>query len=153
MNPLNGLPRTAVIRHPVVDSRLEIKNHKVAHPDSFLRWLLGEDDDADYNWYDVRDQLISQGIRYDAFVETCRTELQDEHKRYRIFYLLSDFYGYGKLLYFTSSVQGRMIADELMGKISTCKTWDQFHDATIWNGDFHSKIKEKIVEGVKACSR
>ena len=153
MRPFKQLPRTAVIVQTVPEFRLVIKNHRVINPSGFLHWLLGPNNHPDYSWDDIQDQLIKQGIEYGTFVETCQTELQDEYKRYRIFYLFAGHDPDQTLRNVTSGVRGKIIVDKIMGMLRACENWDRFHDKMKWCGNFHTEIKEEILGGMNSCIR
>ena len=144
MQPLVGLPKTARLEY-LTHPDLVIVNHEVQNKEGLLDWLLNV-----ITW-EARDkilpQLISQGFKFSAFLETCDVELKDSNMKYEIFSYYSGLYDSTYIetkKELAENRQGKIIAHLIMKKIKGCSDWNQFYDTIKYDDTFSEDIRQKI---------
>ena len=147
MIPLIGLPKNVWVRTKWTE--LIINNHQVTEPDSLMRWVLCAIKYADWDY--AVPQLINQGFGYHAFREQCIEDLRNPEKLLEIFSVYPTYNHSEKLAGFVQTETAVKIAQSITRKIEKCGDWYQFVNTMRWTCDFHKKITEKLMEGLKTC--
>ena len=141
MRPLIQLPKNAIIKKHGYDS-LIIRDHLVVSHVGFLAWMLPVFE-HDYN-QSVVPQMIQQGVRFDAFINYCITELQDVTKTGWWTWYLSGGDREMDIEKFSSGRIGTEIRTEFIKKLRQCKNWKQFGVQFLKNGEWDKLMCDKI---------
>ena len=146
------LPETAYIRYR--GDYLKIENHRVLH----LGGLFGMIDHIVNRLESDRDtlsELEQHNISFEAAIECCITELEDNPD------ILADFIFWGykieslrnrgvrnanrnEIIVFAGTPAGRDIVGDITDKIRDCNNWADLYDMIEPGSDFNKNIRQKI---------
>ena len=143
MNQIITLPKTAHITWGIYED-LIIKNHKVQNSKGLLGWAL--DVITFGNWQESLSQMISQGVKFGAFIAQCVAETKDYEKFARSTTWCYKWHGIDKHRDFTDILTLKEITNEIGKMISICKNWDQFYSIMNLESNFQKKTISRIAE-------
>ena len=151
MKPLVALPESA---HIVCTGELvlKIKNNKVvSEKNNFIWWLMAILKFG--HWDEALPQMISQGFRYDAFLERCVAEIRDLNKFASMIwwhYPSGIFFdNLDRHIKFVSSPAGLALAVQIISKINTCRNWQEFYILMKRDSPFYLYIEKYVVGGIR----
>ena len=124
--------------------RLLIINHKVTHPAFLILWAIRTFSGSD--WKNTVTQLMESGVNYEAFIETCASEL--DSNSLVVSHLLSHYnparQERSNYVAFSQSINGVNIGNEILENIRDCGDWNSFRAVIYKKGVFGKKIASRI---------
>ena len=145
MYKIKGLPKTALIEMKWCNMR--IKDQQVVEHGGMMSWIMGTiilD-----SWQKALTQMIQQGFKIGAVIDECISDLRkpERIKTILCWYYVEDM----ELEKLSSSTAGLSIGEEIIKKLETCKTWNQFYIEMRMDSVFQKKMKKKIEMERRLC--
>ena len=143
------LPKTAHIK--LSAGNISIKDHKVTK-DLLGAGLFGLILSAIKNndWNNALPQVESCKISFEAFIETCVKEIEDDVKfGFNLLWNYPTDSNWSQQGDFVSGRTGKMIAEQFIEKIRSCENWDELYTEMHPASMFQKEMKNKITRGVK----
>ena len=144
------LPETASISIGWRD--LVIDNHKVTSEEGMFYWAVAVV--AGYDWDVAVSRMIRQKISYEAFIECCAAELENDiNTLANMAWWHTDMKNRIECNAFVSSPGGKNIAMEIVEKIRGCDNWNEFRVLFQEESDFKDELRLRFNEEYGAWSK
>ena len=149
---LTQLPETADFKIGMWP--ITIRNHKVTDENAMfgsIIWIVNRTDLG----RDVLNKFEKHGISYEAVIECCAKELEENPKVLDFFikwmYVIRN--SKEPTVGFSKSKRGRFIADQLVEKIRSCDNWGELYDEMQMTSKFQKDMKNRIILELKEQNR
>ena len=142
-----GLPEKAELK--VEDWYLKIENHQVVtKTGGLLLWMLHTI--RNDHWNEAVRKMKKAAISYEAVIEQCCAEMENEENIAWLIGFYSDFYLDGKdRTEFINSPAGMQITRDVIDKIRDCEDWSEFCDVMQWGDNFQQEIGRRSLEQIR----